>query len=215
MAKTPNLGGKGAGKVVRSVGKSSHSQVAKKSTARFTIGQGSPSLMTRSQRRGDGGGRGSDTTSTTGTFTRESSVGTSPKTRSQSVREIERRRLDLDSGSEVASSQASGQAEEKRRRRRYKPGFLAMRMIKKYQNNTELLIPRLSFQRLVREVAQAFKSDFRFQAGALGALQEAAEAYLTRLFEDTNLVAIHAKRKTIMPRDIQLARRIRGETYYQ
>jgi histone H3/H4 len=68
-----------------------------------------------------------------------------------------------------------------------------------------------SFQRLVREIAQDFKSDLRFQGSAVLALQEAAEAYLVGLFEDTNLCSIHAKRVTIMPKDIQLARRIRGE----
>ncbi|KAL4677895.1 hypothetical protein H8959_020569, partial [Pygathrix nigripes] len=65
--------------------------------------------------------------------------------------------------------------------------------------------------RLVREIAQDFKTDLRFQSAAIGALQEASEAYLVGLFEDTNLCAIHAKRVTIMPKDIQLARRIRGE----
>ncbi|KVI00630.1 Histone core [Cynara cardunculus var. scolymus] len=65
--------------------------------------------------------------------------------------------------------------------------------------------------RLVREIAQDFKTDLRFQSSAVAALQEAAEAYLVGLFEDTNLCAIHAKRVTIMPKDIQLARRIRGE----
>ncbi|CAA6663776.1 unnamed protein product [Spirodela intermedia] len=69
----------------------------------------------------------------------------------------------------------------------------------------------LPFQRLVREIAQDFKTDLRFQSSAVSALQEAAEAYLVGLFEDTNLCAIHAKRVTIMPKDIQLARRIRGE----
>lgn len=73
------------------------------------------------------------------------------------------------------------------------------------------LIRKLPFQRLVREIAQDFKNDLRFQSTAILALQEAAEAYLVGLFEDTNLCAIHAKRVTIMPRDIQLARRIRGE----
>ncbi|XP_032959933.1 histone H3-like centromeric protein A [Rhinolophus ferrumequinum] len=65
--------------------------------------------------------------------------------------------------------------------------------------------------RLVREIAQDFKIDLRFQSAAIGALQEASEAYMVGLFEDTNLCAIHAKRVTIMPKDIQLARRIRGE----
>ena len=74
-----------------------------------------------------------------------------------------------------------------------------------------MLLRKLPFQRLVREISQDFKSDLRFQAQAVLALQEAAEAYLVGLFEDTNLCAIHAKRVTIMPKDMQLARRIRGE----
>ncbi|KAL3146538.1 5-hydroxytryptamine receptor 4 [Trebouxia sp. C0010 RCD-2024] len=121
---------------------------------------------------------------------------------------------------------------------RYRPGTVALREIRKYQKSTELLIRKLPFQRLVREIAQDFKTgvchasvaafgcqhvrnslnvvafvcaDLRFQSSAVLALQEAAEAYLVSLFEDTNLCAIHAKRVTIMPKDIQLARRIRGE----
>ena len=86
-----------------------------------------------------------------------------------------------------------------------------VREIRKYQKSTELLIRKLPFQRLVREIAQDFKTDLRFQSSAVMALQEASEAYLVGLFEDTNLCAIHAKRVTIMPKDIQLARRIRGE----
>ena len=94
---------------------------------------------------------------------------------------------------------------------RYRPGTVALREIRRYQKTTELLIRKLPFSRLVREVTQDFKTDLRFQAQAIMALQEAAEAYLVGLFEDTNLCAIHAKRVTIMPKDIQLARRIRGE----
>jgi len=90
---------------------------------------------------------------------------------------------------------------------RYRPGTVALREIRKYQKSTELLIRKLPFQRLVREIAQDFKTDLRFQSSAVLALQEAAEAYLVGLFEDTNLCAIHAKRVTIMPKDIQLARR--------
>ncbi|KAH9506813.1 histone H3, variant 3 [Dermatophagoides farinae] len=91
------------------------------------------------------------------------------------------------------------------------PGTVALREIRRYQKSTELLIRKLPFQRLVREIAQDFKTDLRFQSSAVMALQEASEAYLVGLFEDTNLCAIHAKRVTIMPKDIQLARRIRGE----
>ena len=95
--------------------------------------------------------------------------------------------------------------------RRYRPGTVALREIRKYQKSTELLIRRLPFQRLVREISQNFKQDLRFQATALVALQEATEAYVVGLFEDTNMCAIHAKRVTIMPKDMQLIRRIRGE----
>jgi histone H3 len=137
---------------------------------------------------------------------------------------------------------------------RFRPGTVALREIRKYQKSTELLLRKLPFQRLVREIAQdvrilapscyrrpfspsafqqQYKTDLRFQSAAVAALQEAAEAYLVGLFEDTNLCAIHAKRYdspfsvfivwhlliwvsisyrvTIMPKDIQLARRIRGE----
>ena len=94
---------------------------------------------------------------------------------------------------------------------RYRPGRLALQEIRHYQKRTNLLIRKLPFQQLIRELAQKFKVDVRFRSSALMALQEAAEAYLVRLFEDTNLCAIHAKRVTIMPKDIQLARCIRGE----
>ena len=94
---------------------------------------------------------------------------------------------------------------------RFRPGTVALREIRRYQKSTELLVRKLPFQRLVREVAQEFKSDLRFQSSAVLALQEASESYMVGLFEDTNLCAIHAKRVTIMTKDMQLARRIRGE----
>ena len=94
---------------------------------------------------------------------------------------------------------------------RFRPGTVALREIRRYQKSTDLLIRKLPFQRLVREIAQEFKTELRFQSSAIGALQEAAEAYLVSLFEDVNLCAIHSKRVTIMVKDIQLARRIRGE----
>ena len=80
---------------------------------------------------------------------------------------------------------------------RFRPGTVALREIRRYQKSTELLIRKLPFQRLVREIAQDFKTDLRFQSAAIGALQEASEAYLVSLFEDTNLCAIHAKRVTV------------------
>jgi len=94
---------------------------------------------------------------------------------------------------------------------KFRPGTVALREIRKYQKTTDLLIRKLPFQRFVREIAMEYKQDIRFQSQAVLALQEAAEAYLVGLFEDTNLCAIHAKRVTIMSKDVQLARRIRGE----
>ena len=90
-------------------------------------------------------------------------------------------------------------------------GTVALCEIRCYQKFTELLIRKLPLQRLVQEISQDFKTDLCFQSAAIGALQEASEAYLVGLFEDTNLCAIHAKRVTVMPKDIQLGRRIRGE----
>jgi histone H3/H4 len=90
-----------------------------------------------------------------------------------------------------------------------KPGTKALREIRKFQKSTERLIPFQPFSRLIREIATNL-GEFRWQTTAVQALQEASEAYLTRLFEDTNLIALHSKRVTIMPRDMQLAIRIRG-----
>ena len=94
---------------------------------------------------------------------------------------------------------------------RYRPGTVALREIRRYQKSMELLIRKLPFQCLVREIAMDYRSELRFQSAAIMALEEASEAYLVGLFEDSNLCAIHAKQVTIMPRDIQLARCICGE----
>ncbi|KAF7298530.1 Histone 3 [Mycena indigotica] len=108
-------------------------------------------------------------------------------------------------------SHAAGPTGGVKKPHRFRPGTVALREIRRYQKSTELLIRKLPFQRLVREIAQDFKTDLRFQSSAVMALQEAAEAYLVSLFEDTNLAAIHAKRVTIQPKDLALARRLRGE----
>ena len=95
--------------------------------------------------------------------------------------------------------------QKKRKARRYRPETVALREIRRYQKSSELLTRRMLFQRLVREIAQAHNPYERFQSGAILALQESAEAYLVGLLEDSNLCAIHAKRVTIMPKDMQLA----------
>ena len=100
--------------------------------------------------------------------------------------------------------------EDVKKPHRYRPGTVALREIRKYQKSIDLLVRKLPFQRIVREIAQEHKEDVRFQSSAIAALQEATEAYLTSLFEDSNLLAIHAKRITVMIKDIKLAERIRG-----
>ncbi|KAG7498380.1 histone H3.3-like [Solea senegalensis] len=97
------------------------------------------------------------------------------------------------------------------RKRRFRPGTRALMEIRKYQKSSDLLLRKAPFSRLVREVCQSFSREtLRWHLNALLALQEATEAFLVKLFADANLCAIHAKRVTLFPRDIQLARRIRG-----
>jgi histone H3 len=106
----------------------------------------------------------------------------------------------------------------KAKKHRHRPGTVALREIRMYQKSTDLLIKKAPFQRLVREVVMDVEqfcklekgAGLRMQSDALMALQEASEAFLVQLFEDANLCAIHAKRVTIMPKDIELTRRIRG-----
>ncbi|KAF2474151.1 histone-fold-containing protein [Lindgomyces ingoldianus] len=101
-------------------------------------------------------------------------------------------------------------------KKRFKPGTVALREIRKYQKGTELLLRKLPFARVVKEIANRYNWDeqtgnsLRWQSGAIQALQEATEAYLVSLFTDANLCAIHAKRVTIQQKDIQLARRLRA-----
>jgi len=115
----------------------------------------------------------------------------------------------------VGSTSKSPEFGRSPKRRKFRAGAKALREIRKYQRGSDLLIPAMPFSRLIREVAQSVLgynvAEFRFQSNALMALQEAAEAFLVTLFEDTVLCAIHAKRVTIMPSDMQLARRIRGD----
>ncbi len=96
-------------------------------------------------------------------------------------------------------------------KKRWRPGTVALREIRKYQKSTELLIKKAPFQRLVKEITQNLHRELRFQTTAIAALQESAETYIVSLFEDTMLCAMHARRVTIMPKDMNLARRIRGE----
>lgn len=110
----------------------------------------------------------------------------------------------------VLAKRASVPTRGMKKPHRYKPGTVALREIRRYQKSTELLIRKLPFQRLVREIMQEYRTDLRVQGSALLALQEASEAYLIHLFEDTQLCAIHAGRVGVQPKDMALARRIAG-----
>lgn len=140
---------------------------------------------------------------------------------------------------QTASKSIRGKSPREQLKRRKRPGTRALQEIRKYQGGsavngedrkisriqkhaTKLLLRKAPFQRLVREIADSvlkddrtglelYGQDTRFTKEAMEVLQHAAEDYLVKLFEDTNLCAIHAKRQTIMPQDIQLTRRIRGE----
>lgn len=124
----------------------------------------------------------------------------------------------------VRDAQAQyGQQGGVKRPHRYRPGTVALREIRRFQKSTELLIRKKPFERLVKEILQDYRVKwidknytgdgyYRIQARAVAALQEAAEYYLVGIFEDTNLCAIHAKRVTIQPKDIHLARRLRGDS---
>lgn len=94
--------------------------------------------------------------------------------------------------------------------RRYRPGTKALSEIRKWQRTTVLLIPKVAFQRFVKEIAHDINHGLRFQSATINALQEAAEGYLTSVFDDSNQCAIHAGRVTLTIKDIQLAMRIRG-----
>ncbi|XP_033121216.1 histone H3-like centromeric protein cnp1 [Anneissia japonica] len=111
----------------------------------------------------------------------------------------------------LTSSHVQSPQKKPKKARRFRPGTRALLEIRKYQKTTNLLLRKLPFARVVREIASMFgHDDLRWQANAILAIQEAAEAVLVHIFEDANLCALHAKRVTVMPRDIQLARRIRG-----
>jgi len=97
-----------------------------------------------------------------------------------------------------------------KRAHRYRPGMVALREIRKFQKSTETLIPKLPFQRLVKEVAQNYRTDLRFQSTAIAALQEASEDYLVGIMADSVMCMLPGGRKTMMMKDLQLARRIRG-----
>ena len=114
-------------------------------------------------------------------------------------------------GKKKAKKSASGSGSGVKKSFRWRPGTVALREIRKYQKGTELLLRKAPFQRLVRELASNYKDGLRFQSSAVAAIQEATESYVVSLLSDTNLCAVHSRRGTVMPRDLHLARRLRGE----
>lgn len=110
-----------------------------------------------------------------------------------------------------AQRKTAAESGPKRKPHRFRPGTVALREIRRYQKSTDLLIPKAPFQRLVREITAEYRAEFRWQLIAMEALQHAAEGFLTALLADANLCALHAKRTTIHPKDIALARRIRED----
>ena len=110
-----------------------------------------------------------------------------------------------------SASKSKGRKKADRKKPRFRPGTVALREIKRYQKTTDMLIPKAPFQRLVRNICGGIDNELRFQANALLALQEAAEAYVVGVLEDAGVCAIHAKRVTVMKADMQLARRLRGD----
>ena len=113
-----------------------------------------------------------------------------------------------------AATKKTAPAAGGRKKPRHRPGTVALREIRRYQKANDNLLPRAPFQRVVREIARGFDSDLRFASQAIVALQEAAEAYLVGIFEDAKACALHANRVTIMRKDMDLARRIRGDAHH-
>ena len=112
----------------------------------------------------------------------------------------------------VPGKESGIQGERKKKLRRFRPGTKASREIQGYQKATSLLILKKAFFRVVSEILQQERGWFRIWASVLLALHKAAEAYLVRLMKDRQLCVIHTKHITLIPKDIQLARRIRGKT---
>ncbi len=114
-------------------------------------------------------------------------------------------------GSGKKASKSVGAAKAERKPHRWRPGTVALRQIRQLQKGGELLTAKKPFQRLVREIAGEVRADMRFERTALLALQEAAEQHLTALFENAQRLAVHGKRITVRPEDMQLVRHINGD----
>jgi histone H3 len=121
------------------------------------------------------------------------------------------KKVSKSSGKKAVKSASAGAASGQKKSRRFRPGTVALRQIRKLQKSTDLLLRKAPFQRLVREVATSQKEGLRWAASAVAAVQEATESHLVSLLSDANLCALHGRRVTVFPRDLSLARRLRGE----
>jgi histone H3 len=114
-----------------------------------------------------------------------------------------------------AKKSAGGKAPAKKKagggKRRYKPGTVALREIRKFQKSGSLLLKKAPFARVVREATKKIKTDHRFKKSALAAIQEAAESFATSTLEGAVMLQLHRKRKTLVKKDIEYVRRIKGE----
>ncbi|CRH01738.1 histone H3-like centromeric protein CSE4, putative [Plasmodium relictum] len=147
------------------------------------------------------------------TFNKEKNLNTNKTIPIRSHNQTSAKSNNINSGNLNGISQNAINKARIRRPHRYRPGVLALKEIRAYQASTQLLIPKIPFVRVVKEITRLFElpdEQFRYTPEALLALQTAAEAYLVSLFEDAYLCSLHANRVTLMPKDIHLARRIRG-----
>ncbi|CAD8057093.1 unnamed protein product [Paramecium primaurelia] len=127
--------------------------------------------------------------------------------RTKEGKEMSKKSIAKTSGKKMKSKR------KERKPHRFRPGTVALKEIRKFQESSRLLIRKIPFQRLIREIAGVNEKEMRFQSSAIFALQEATEAFIVNLLEDSVLCAHHAKRMTVMQRDINLARRIRGDEF--
>ena len=135
-----------------------------------------------------------------------------PRERGKQRREVKREQV----GKEVIKMRESKKSGERKEKgimkggmgKGVRRGLKALKEIKRYQSSTDMLIKRLPFQRVVREIAQTIRTDLRFQSIAIMVLQKVGEAFLVGLLVQSNLCAIHAKWVTVMTKDIQLVQRI-------
>ena len=136
------------------------------------------------------------------------------QTKSESQRSVPKARKN--GGSRKVIQAAQGLATKKvasgsSKIHRWRPGTVALREVRKFQKTTEHLIRKAPFVRLIRECIFKTKESIRLSVSACEAIQDATESYMTGLLSDANLCTLHAKRVTLMPRDLKLARRLRGE----